>query len=296
MQIFDFDLDGKLQELTDHRTIELPVACYETTISKNVNGYIPLHWHEEVQFVLITEGEGVFQVNEEKIEIKEGEGLFINSGRLHMAEEQAPSTCVYICLNVSPHFLAPQELYPAYVYPFVRQANVPYIFIGKGSEWGRDLLKAIRDVHHVIESEAFHYELETSLLINQIWKALIDHALKPDAAEGESVTQRRMKKMLSFIHQHYSEKISLDAIAKAGQLSRSECCRYFKKVLKKTPLTYVTDYRIQQSIHLLQHPDSNVTEVGYQVGFNSSSYFISKFRDRMLKTPLAYKKAVLQEE
>ncbi|MEY2195341.1 helix-turn-helix domain-containing protein [Neobacillus sp. BF23-41] len=33
-----------------------------------------------------------------------------------------------------------------------------------------------------------------------------------------------------------------------------------------------------------------MTEIAYQVGFNSTSYFIDKFRDSMNMTPLAYKK------
>src|SRR3954462_14261835 len=92
---------------------------------------------------------------------------------------------------------------------------------------------------------------------------------------------QRMKQMLSWIHLHYAEKIMLEDIARAGQLSRSECCRYFKRILKTTPLNYVIDYRIQKSLVLLQQAEPNVTEVGYQVGFNSTSYFIEKFRSSM---------------
>lgn len=107
----NFVIDQNLKELTEHRTVELPVACYKTTINQNINGYIPLHWHDEIQFVLILKGIALFQINEEKIEVHEGDGLFINSGYLHMAEEKEGSDCTYICLNVSPHFVLSQELY-----------------------------------------------------------------------------------------------------------------------------------------------------------------------------------------
>ncbi|WP_419766674.1 helix-turn-helix domain-containing protein [Acinetobacter baumannii] len=50
------------------------------------------------------------------------------------------------------------------------------------------------------------------------------------------------------------------------------------------------NYRIQKSLPLLQERGSNVTEVAFKVGFNSSSYFIEKFRKSMNMTPLAYKK------
>lgn len=56
MQIPDFIVNQNLKELTHHQTVGLPLACYETTIRQNIHGYIPLHWHEEVQFILVMQG------------------------------------------------------------------------------------------------------------------------------------------------------------------------------------------------------------------------------------------------
>lgn len=112
--------------------------------------------------------------------------------------------------------------------------------------------------------------------------------LEYDRTEVEK--NRRMKEMLNWIHLHYAEKITLNDIARAGQLSSSECCRYFKRILKTTPISYLINYRIQKSLILLLEPESNVTEVAFKVGFNSTSYFISKFRNSMDTTPSAYKK------
>ncbi len=114
--------------------------------------------------------------------------------------------------------------------------------------------------------------------------------LKLEYDQTEVVKSQRMKQMLHWIHLHYADKMLLDDIARAGQLSRSECCRYFKRMLRTTPLNYVMDYRIPKSVLLLQESDSTVTEVAYQVGFNSTSYFIDKFRKSMNVTPLAYKR------
>lgn len=65
MQTQNFLMDDSLQDLTKHHTIVMPVACYEKTIKNHLHGYIPLHWHDEIQFVLIIKGEALFQVNEE---------------------------------------------------------------------------------------------------------------------------------------------------------------------------------------------------------------------------------------
>ncbi len=290
MQIKNFRIDQNLKELTEHRTVVLPIACYETTIHQNINGYIPLHWHDEIQFVLIVKGEALFQINEEKLVIGEGNGLFINSGCLHMAEEKNQSGCVYICLNVSPHFVLSQELYTTYVYPYIQATNLPYVYLDANELWAKNIFDAILKINQWIQQQSPYYEIDISVQLTLIWQNLIINGIQLEYDQTEMVKSQRMKQMLNWIHLHYAEKIRLDDIAKAGQLSRSECCRYFKRVLKKTPLHYVTDYRIQKSLILLQQAESTVTEVAYQVGFNSTSYFIDQFRKSMNMTPLAYKK------
>ncbi|WP_139368146.1 AraC family transcriptional regulator [Priestia abyssalis] len=286
----NFRIDQNLKELTEHRTVVLPIACYETTIHQNINGYIPLHWHDEIQFVLIVKGEALFQINEEKLVIGEGNGLFINSGCLHMAEEKNQSGCVYICLNVSPHFVLSQELYTTYVYPYIQATNLPYVYLDANELWAKNIFDAILKINQWIQQQSPYYEIDISVQLTLIWQNLIINGIQLEYDQTEMVKSQRMKQMLNWIHLHYAEKIRLDDIAKAGQLSRSECCRYFKRVLKKTPLHYVTDYRIQKSLILLQQAESTVTEVAYQVGFNSTSYFIDQFRKSMNMTPLAYKK------
>ncbi|MCY7597333.1 helix-turn-helix domain-containing protein, partial [Bacillus altitudinis] len=62
-------------------------------------------------------------------------------------------------------------------------------------------------------------------------------------------------------------------------------------ILKKSPIHYVNEYRIQQSLILLQKTDLNITEIAYQVGFSSTSYFISIFKRVKNTTPLSYRKS-----
>ncbi|MBT2679347.1 AraC family transcriptional regulator [Bacillus sp. ISL-35] len=290
MQVKNFMVDQSLKELTEHRTVELPIACYETIINQNINGYIPLHWHDEFQFVHVVKGEAVFQVNEVNINVKEGEGLFINSGRLHMTKDLNESGCVYICLNVTPSFMLSQELYTTYVNPYIQATNLPYFLLDPKEVWAKNILEAIVKINQLIQEKSPYYGIDISSQLMFIWKNLIKNGFSLKYEETEIIKGQRMKQMLNWIHEHYHEKILLEDIARAGQISRSECCRYFQRVLKKSPLNYVTDYRIQKSLILLQQPESNVTDVAYQVGFNSTSYFIDKFRKSMNMTPLAYKK------
>ncbi|WP_433940020.1 AraC family transcriptional regulator [Paenibacillus lautus] len=290
METKNFKVDQNFKELTEHRTTVLPIACYRTTIRHNINGYIPMHWHEEFQFVRIMKGQAIFQIQEEKVTLREGDGMFINSGCLHLAEDENDSGCNYICLNVLPSFVLSQELYRTYVYPYLEATNLSYIILPPREHWAKNILDAILEMDRLIHQRPALYEIDLTVQLTHIWRNLVVNGFPLEYKEADMLKNHRMKQMLNWIHHQYAEKIILEDIARAGQLSRSECCRYFKRFLNKTPLNYVMEYRIQKSLILLQQPENNVTDVAYQVGFNSTSYFINQFRKSMNMTPLSYKR------
>lgn len=84
---------------------------------------------------------------------------------------------------------------------------------------------------------------------------------------------QRIKEILSYIREHFTEKITLDEIAKHLHLSTNECCRFFKKNMNCTLFEYITEYRLSKSMELLEHTDLPVSQIAYESGFGSSSYF-----------------------
>ncbi|MDK8192497.1 AraC family transcriptional regulator [Paenibacillus sp. UMB7766-LJ446] len=287
----EFRIDQNGRELTEHRTVTLPVACYKTTIVRNVHGHIPLHWHDELQFVLVVQGEALFHVNDQKIVVSQGDGLFINSGSMHMAEDKRKNdNCIYLCLNLSPYFVVPSELYVQYVHPYISATNLPYLLIKEELPWGAQILDAIRDIKKNLDEQPPLYEINVASHLLTMWKHLITSGYALEYDPSEVLKSRRMKDMVEWIHMHFADSIKLEDIARAGQLSRSETCRYFKQMLKTTPMQYVIDYRIRKSVELLQIPDYSITQIAYEVGFNSTSYFINQFRKSMQITPLKFRR------
>lgn len=174
--------------------------------------------------------------------------------------------------------------------PYIRATNFPHLYIDTNEQWGKNVLHAVQEINKCIQQQPPQYELDIALQLTLLWKSLIRNGFQLQYDQAEIVKSHRMKEMLNWIHGHYGEKVMLDDIARAGQLSRSECCRYFKRTLQTSPLKYVMHYRIQKSLPLLQQEQWNVTDVAYQVGFTSPSYFIEKFRETMNMTPFAYKR------
>ncbi|MGF9699085.1 AraC family transcriptional regulator [Paenibacillus sp. MABNR03] len=297
MQKNGFIIDQNLKEMTEHRTDTLAVACYETTIAQNVHGHIPLHWHDELQVVAILQGTALFHINDQKMVIPKGDGIFINSGTMHMAEDHSENeNCIYLCLNMSPHVLLPSDLYVKYVHPYATATNLPFLYLEGAVSWGEQILGAIGLIRKELVEQAPYYEVNVASALLNMWKLLITNGYSLEHDPSEMNRNKRMKDMLQWIHLNYSDPIKLEDIARTGQLSRSETCRYFKQMLRTTPMQYVMDYRIQKSIELLQLSERNITEIAYDVGFNSTSYYINQFRKTMNVTPLQFRRKVTQKK
>jgi len=75
-----------------------------------------------------------------------------------------------------------------------------------------------------------------------------------------------------------------------AMINRSSCCDIFQLILNKTPVSYLTEYRLEKSIELLNIPSLSVTEIALLCGFTGSSYFAEIFHKKLGCTPSQYRK------
>ena len=105
MQVYDIHLNKQRREETLHGSFALPLAVYTTVIRRNVLGFVNWHWHEELQFCLVTRGAVEFHVSETVLSLSPGQGIFINAGQLHMARD-GDGQGAYLCLDFHPRLIA----------------------------------------------------------------------------------------------------------------------------------------------------------------------------------------------
>ena len=72
-------------------------------------------------------------------------------------------------------------------------------------------------------------------------------------------------------------------------MCRSSCCKLFREYLHKSPVTYLTEYRIRRSMELLDS-SAPITEIAMNCGFSGASYFAETFRRVAGCTPGEYRK------
>ena len=96
--------------------------------------------------------------------------------------------------------------------------------------------------------------------------------------------------MAEYIHNHYDEAISLDDIALAGNVSRSQASKLFNQYAKLSPISYLNTYRLELSRDLLRNSDDAISVIALKCGFSEQSYYNRLFLREYGCTPLEYRK------
>jgi AraC-like DNA-binding protein len=112
---------------------------------------------------------------------------------------------------------------------------------------------------------------------------------KPIAGQYKLKEQQRLKVVYAYIEEHYKEKIDIVQMAELTHLTHAAFCRYFKKMTLMTFTEFVNQYRINQAKTLLLL-DKTVSEVCFDCGFESLSYFNRIFKKITGDNPMAFKK------
>ena len=102
-----------------------------------------------------------------------------------------------------------------------------------------------------------------------------------------------LKESITYMRNHYSEKIYISDLADLANMNEQYYCRFFKKAIGKTPIEYLNELRIQRSMRLLQSSQKSVLEISLECGFNNLGNYMRTFKKVTGTTPLQYRKSFL---
>jgi AraC-like DNA-binding protein/ligand-binding sensor protein len=91
------------------------------------------------------------------------------------------------------------------------------------------------------------------------------------------------------IEKHQGEEISLGAVAKEVHVSSFHLCKLFRKSTGVTFTEYVSRTRTEKAKNLLLNPQLRISEIAYEVGFQSLTHFNRIFRKLVGESPTRYR-------
>ena len=282
-------------------SIEYPVGVFYVDLNEMYMQHNGWHWHEEMEFDIINSGCARVTVGEDTVLLKAGQGIMINHDALHKIACADSGNCTYFSIAFHPSFLfgySAMLLSVKYLTP-VLGSTTKFLVLSEENRYENDILEHLGNIAAINLSQKFGFELATKSELCQIWMKLFKILKAPTVSTKEtksiSLDEIRVKQALSYIQQHHTQPLSLDEISASIHISKSECCRCFKRVLGITPFEYLMKYRIYESarkIYIQDPVSDSISGLAVSVGFNNTSYYNKLFKKYLLCTPNAYKRKI----
>ncbi|MCL5099397.1 MAG: helix-turn-helix domain-containing protein [Candidatus Omnitrophica bacterium] len=92
-----------------------------------------------------------------------------------------------------------------------------------------------------------------------------------------------------YIREHQANDLSLGEVARAVNTSTFYFCKMFKKATGLNFTDYLSRVRIEKAKNLLINPNLRVSEIAYEVGFQSLTHFNRVFRKMVGQSPTEYR-------
>lgn len=301
--MMDVDIMKDGSEVVYYDRPEIPLYVRTACLSEYPNMRALAHWHEDIELIYILKGKMNYDINGKKILLEEKDSLMVNAKQMHFGSSCERQECEFLCILFHPVlFSGCQQIFLDYLFPVTENQGLEYLHFHAGTGEGQEIaglfqkIAGIRERHkdgHEKDShERAGHKLEIIGILYLLWSRIYDRAKTMDRRSGlpeECPDISLQKIMVSYIHQHYGEKITLDHIAASGNVCRSKCCAVFKHYLGQSPVDFLNTYRLKVSGNLLESTDMSITEIALSCGFHHLSYFSKQFLRYYGCTPSEYR-------
>ena len=242
------------------------------------------HWHDDLEFILILEGQMSYDVNGQKISLQTGEGIFVNSCCFHYGYSNAHADCLFLCILLSPQLLSINTYFVQNcLNPLIQNTHFPYQKLSPAIQWQNAILRDLEALYEENPDKVQPFAiLEKSAHIFRLLSENMNFFPDYDKNAEDILA---LTAMIGYVQKNYPNKILLKDISSAGNCCKTKCTSLFQKYLSTSPMLYLNRYRLEKSIFLLRNTALSITEVAYACGFSNTSYFCELFHKYYHITP-----------
>lgn len=244
-----------LKEKQSHGTRLFPCAYYHFC-NPSHRLRVRHHWHEEVEIVYLHHGSFILDINMEPYGTDRECFLFINSGELHslrsLSMEFDEQAVVF-----SPSMLLFQDydsIDESILLPLTQNKLTFPRFLDQTSPFFSAFRSCYQQISHIfsqsketlitgeqILTDDVISQLQIKAGILQLIGILMEAGLMCQSPRTESQKITAIKTVLSYITDHYHEKLYVQDLASQVNMNEQYFCRFFKRSIGKTPIDYIND-------------------------------------------------------
>lgn len=294
----------KLYEQVSHTTDSAPYSIHYTKAAPNADPALYLHWHKEMEFLLLTSGELLFQIEDSTFSLQTGGAIFIPSGTLHSAKSIGSAPVSFYAFVFSPELLISSfdtAAYNTYILP-VMHNNLKFAVALQNSEaalsWHRDVLTYLNNIFFSEDKNELFIRGQLLLLWNTMHQSHIavnnSSGTAANPLTASQLLSTQLQPVINYMQENYPQPLTLEELASLAHLSEGQFCRSFKQLTGLSPFTYLVRYRILQSCRELSSTSKKITDIASSHGFNNISYYNRAFLKVMNMTPTDYRRQFLK--
>lgn len=287
MQTENIVTDESYLEQREHGDTDFAFRYYEEDVFAFAAHCIGWHYHREIELVYAAKSDVFCSVGGDSFVLKEGCGLFINSGVLHRYE--AKQSVFMPNILFLPTLLGDEygRIYQKYIAPVLKE-GAEYMLLQPDNEDNK-ILTLLLTIFNIQKDSG--NELDTVGTLLSLWKELYNVLPRSRPQNGESLNFMRLRLMMEFIHKNFYKKLTLQDIASAVYISKNAALQIFRETIHISPVSYLIQYRLTRAASLLTSVDISVVRIAERCGFENNSYFCRKFREFYGCSPLEYRRS-----
>jgi AraC-like DNA-binding protein len=164
------------------------------------------------------------------------------------------------------------------------KSSSPFIHIGQSSE----LLNVFIRLIETVKYEGIAYRQLAACLITQLLGLTYASAIMTDTdriSKNKIIHSARFK-----LHEMINSAVDLETIARELNMSYPLFRKSFKEIVGVSPGQYHLGIRIDKACRLLKETNLTMTEISYQLGFETEFYFSRIFKTKTGVSPSRYRK------
>ncbi|MDJ1504241.1 AraC family transcriptional regulator [Xanthocytophaga agilis] len=255
----------------------------------SLRNYFYWHYHPEYELVLVEASTGIRHVGQHISSYMESDLVLIGPNIPHLNFDYGIETeYKQIVIQLKENFLGDALQHTPEFAPIQHLFARAYKGLSFTGETKKTVTEKLREMQNLKHFDQLLHLLEIFqiLALSQEVTELNDQDTSIKLFLNDKI---RMGAIYKYIHSHYHEATDVNVVASSVNLSTAAFCRYFKKQTRMTFTDFVNHYRITQSKTLLLQ-EKSISEVCFEVGFESLSYFNKLFNKIVGENPSAFKK------
>ena len=208
------------------------------------------HWHDDLEFILILNGQMFYDVNGQRIPLQTGEGIFVNSRCFHYGYSDAHTECLFICILLSPLLLSVNTYFVENcLNPLLQNIHFPYQKLNPSIQWQNSILHDLEMLYekNMDKIQPF-FTLEKTVHIFRLLAENMNYFPDYDKDTEDILV---LTAMIGYVQKNYPNKILLKDISSSGNCCKTKCTSLFQKYLNTSPMVYLNCYRLKKSAFLL---------------------------------------------